>query len=67
MGTADARDRGRKSFTRQAWEEAYARLSAADSEVPLEPEDLDRLATAAFLIVTAPSLKRSGRVRTTGF
>src|SRR6266568_5000736 len=50
MGTAEALDRGRDSFTRQAWREAYAELSAADGEAPLGPEDLDRLATAAFLI-----------------
>lgn len=50
MGTDNARDRGRESFTRWAWGEAYAQLSAADLEAPLEPEDLDRLATAAFLL-----------------
>ena len=33
-----------------AWRDAFTHLSAADAEVPLEPEDLDRLATAAYLI-----------------
>jgi len=42
--------RGRDAFTRDAWGEAYAQLSEADRDAPLEPEDLDRLATAAFII-----------------
>ena len=50
MTTADALDRGRESFGRQAWADAYAQLSAADREAPLEPEDLERLATAAYLL-----------------
>lgn len=43
-------DRGRESFERQAWEDAWSQLSAADHEVPLELEDLERLAVAAFLV-----------------
>src|SRR5919109_2445671 len=50
MATADALDRGRECFGRQAWGDAYAQLSAADHEAPLEPEDLERLATAAYLV-----------------
>ncbi len=50
MSTADALDRGRESFGRQAWGEAYAQLSAADQQAPLESEDLERLATAAYLV-----------------
>ena len=46
----DALDRGRESFTRQAWAEAYAQLVAADRETPLQPDDLERLATAAYLV-----------------
>ncbi|MGH2946146.1 MAG: LuxR C-terminal-related transcriptional regulator [Solirubrobacteraceae bacterium] len=46
---AEARARGRESFARQAWADACAELSAADREAPLEPEDLERLATAAYL------------------
>ena len=42
-------DRGRESFGRQAWEEAWSQLSTAASRVPLEVEDLERLAVAAFL------------------
>jgi DNA-binding CsgD family transcriptional regulator len=48
--TADARARGRVSYGRRAWADAFAELSAADREAPLEPEDLERLATAAYLI-----------------
>ncbi|MBI3972878.1 MAG: DNA-binding response regulator [Chloroflexi bacterium] len=50
MTTAGALDRGRESFRRQAWADAYAQLSAADRESPLEPEDLERLAMAACLV-----------------
>src|SRR3546814_928919 len=41
---------GREAFARQKWREAYAQLSAADRETPLEPADLERLATAAYLV-----------------
>jgi DNA-binding CsgD family transcriptional regulator len=50
MTAADALDRGRESFGRRAWADACAQLSAADRESPLEAEDLERLATAAYLI-----------------
>ena len=50
MTGAEALDRGRESFGRQAWGEAYAQLSAADHEAALESEDLERLATAAYLV-----------------
>ena len=50
MGTAGPLDRGRESFLRQAWADAYAELAAADRAAPLEPEDLERLATAAYLV-----------------
>src|SRR5512132_451359 len=45
-----ALDGGRASFGRQAWGEAYAQLSAADKEAPLELDDLERLAVAAYLV-----------------
>jgi DNA-binding CsgD family transcriptional regulator/tetratricopeptide (TPR) repeat protein len=41
--------RGRESFHARAWADAYAELSAADRLSPLEPPDLERLATAAHL------------------
>jgi DNA-binding CsgD family transcriptional regulator len=50
MAGADALDQGRRSFARQAWADAYAQLSAADRQAPLEPEDLERLANAAHLV-----------------
>ena len=50
MTTDDALDRGRESFGRQAWGDAYAQLSATDHQAPLELEDLERLAVAAYLI-----------------
>jgi DNA-binding CsgD family transcriptional regulator len=50
MTRADTLDRGRESFGRQAWADAYAQLFAADHEWPLGPEDLERLAVAAFLV-----------------
>jgi DNA-binding NarL/FixJ family response regulator len=50
MTTADTLDRGRESFGRRAWTDAFVELSAADRETPLAPEDLERLATAAYLV-----------------
>jgi len=47
---ADLLDRGRDSFGRRAWSDAYSQLAAADHDAPLEAEDLERLATAAYLI-----------------
>jgi len=40
---------GRESFARRTWAEAYARLTAADRETALGADDLERLATAAYL------------------
>ena len=50
MTRAEARAHGRECFDRRAWADAFAELSAADAEAPLEPEDLERLATAAYLL-----------------
>jgi DNA-binding CsgD family transcriptional regulator len=49
MTRIDALARGRESCARRAWGDAYAQLSLADREAPLEPDDLERLATAAYL------------------
>lgn len=46
---ADAIDRGRESFGRRAWADAFAQLSAAEGDSQLGLEDLERLATAAYL------------------
>lgn len=43
-------ERGRSSFDRHVWGDAYSQLSAADGEEPLGPEDLRRLAVAAYLV-----------------
>ena len=50
MTRADVLDIGRECFDRKAWAEAHARLSAADREEPLGPEDLERLAITARLL-----------------
>jgi len=50
MTRIDALARGRESYARRAWGDAYAQLSVADREAPLEPDDLERLATAAYLL-----------------
>ena len=50
MTTADIPDRGLESFERRAWADAFDKLSAADRETPLAPEDLERLAISAYLV-----------------
>jgi len=42
--------RGRKAFARRDWGEAYAHFAAADRHSRLEPEDIERFASAAYLI-----------------
>ena len=49
MITGETLDRGREAFDRLHWSDAYAGLSAAHAETPLAPEDLERLATSAYL------------------
>ncbi|MDQ3751739.1 MAG: LuxR C-terminal-related transcriptional regulator [Actinomycetota bacterium] len=41
---------GRDSFAQQSWADAYAHLSEADGQTPLESADLERLAVAAYLL-----------------
>jgi DNA-binding CsgD family transcriptional regulator len=53
MGTMSANDalsRGRAAFSREAWSDACRELTAAGTRVPLDPDDLDCLATAAYLV-----------------
>src|SRR5260221_12097721 len=38
------------AFDKGAWSEAYALLGAADARAPLDPDDLDCLATTAYLL-----------------
>ena len=50
MTDVQALGRARTSFERKAWGESYRLFEAIDRDVPLEPEDLERLATAAYLM-----------------
>jgi hypothetical protein len=50
MKEGDALRAGRESFARRAWADTFRLLEAADRESPLDPEDLERLATAAYLL-----------------
>ena len=47
---SDALDRGREAIGRRAWGDAHRWLSTADRDAPLDPDDLERLATAAYLV-----------------
>lgn len=47
-GTLDHLERGRESYRRRAWADAYAAFSLADQARPLDPDDLDRLGTCAY-------------------
>ena len=49
MTAADALTRGRTAFLHRGWADAYRLLAAADRDRALPPEDLERLATAAYL------------------
>jgi DNA-binding CsgD family transcriptional regulator len=42
--------RARTSFEQRAWAESYRLLQAADRDTPLDAEDLERLAIAAYLV-----------------
>jgi DNA-binding NarL/FixJ family response regulator len=49
MTELDALRQGRESFRRQAWGEAYAQLSAAANDMPVQLDDLECLSMAAYL------------------
>ncbi|MEP6527459.1 MAG: response regulator transcription factor [Nocardioidaceae bacterium] len=49
MTPAEVIERGRAAFEAAQWAAAYDQLSSADQESGLGPEDIERLATAAFL------------------
>lgn len=44
------RDQARAAHRRREWSAAFTLMSAADAESPLEPADLDLLASAAYLV-----------------
>lgn len=48
--TLDELQEGRRAFEARSWAVAYDRLVSADRQQPLTPEDLDRLALAAYLL-----------------
>lgn len=50
MTATETVTRGRESYARRAWRDAYEELSAADECTPLDADDLERLALAAYLI-----------------
>src|SRR6185436_20098903 len=45
-----ALEQGRTHFDRHEWTAAHAQFALADHETPLEPADIEKLATAAYLI-----------------
>ena len=54
MNSTAELERGRASFARRAWLDAFTELSSADRETSLETQDLERLATAAYLVGKYP-------------
>jgi len=62
---AQSLDEGRKLLRQRAWSAAFSKLSAADREAPLEPDDLEGLAGAAHLlgmdVVNAELMSRAHR------
>jgi DNA-binding CsgD family transcriptional regulator len=46
----DELERGRESYARRAWLDAYESLSHADQAAPLGAEDLELLATSAYML-----------------
>ena len=43
-------ERGRESYARRAWMDAYGSLASADHTAPLGAEDLELLATSAYML-----------------
>jgi DNA-binding CsgD family transcriptional regulator len=50
MTNTQTLERGRQAFQRNAWSESYRLLQAAERESALEPEDVERLAMAGYLM-----------------
>ena len=50
MTAASALERARVFYSARAWADAVADFAAADSQAPLEPEDLELFATATYLV-----------------
>ncbi|MGH7357716.1 MAG: helix-turn-helix transcriptional regulator, partial [Candidatus Rokuibacteriota bacterium] len=49
-GVEGGLERGRRSYARRAWSDAYESLSSADEESPLGAADLELLATSAYML-----------------
>jgi DNA-binding CsgD family transcriptional regulator len=49
VGLLDKVTEGREAYRRRAWSHAYQALTLADQDTPLGIEDLERLATSAYL------------------
>ena len=50
---------GRDAYAKRAWGEAYRRLSDADRTTPLVPDDLELLATSAFMVGREEEYRRN--------
>jgi len=50
MPVIERLERGRVSCARGAWSNGYRHLSSADASAPLGPEDLELLATSAYMV-----------------
>ena len=50
MDPVDQLEQGRRGYARRAWVDAYESLSAADRVAPLGAEDLELLATSAYML-----------------
>jgi DNA-binding CsgD family transcriptional regulator/tetratricopeptide (TPR) repeat protein len=50
VGIGDQLARGREAYSSSAWRAAYESLSGAEQAVPLAPEDLELLATSAYML-----------------
>jgi DNA-binding CsgD family transcriptional regulator len=49
-GVADALQRGRQAYYRRAWKDAFELLSLTDLTTPLGADDLELLATSAYML-----------------
>jgi ATP/maltotriose-dependent transcriptional regulator MalT len=50
MDAVEALDRGREAYARRAWVDAYEALAGADRAVALRADDLELLATSAYML-----------------
>src|SRR5262245_66479384 len=50
MERSDHLERAGEALARQSWADAFAHLTAADESSSLDPDDLERLATTAYLL-----------------